>query len=55
MIGGVDSFLASLKKYDKENIHPDIVRYVTKEFISKDFFQPDIIKVQSQAAAGTTL
>lgn len=51
-MASVDDFLKKLKTYDKENIHPEIVRYVTKEYISKDFFQAEIIRTQSQAAAG---
>ncbi|KAI5737115.1 hypothetical protein M8J76_010191 [Diaphorina citri] len=51
MMASVDEFLKNLKRYDKENIHPEIVRYTTKEFLSKDFFKPDIIRSQSSAAA----
>uniref|UniRef100_A0A8D9BW96 Dynein beta chain, ciliary n=3 Tax=Cacopsylla melanoneura TaxID=428564 RepID=A0A8D9BW96_9HEMI len=52
MMSSVDVFLTNLKKYDKENIHPEIVKYVTKEYLTKDYFKPDIIRGQSSAAAG---
>lgn len=28
MMGGADQFLSSLKNYDKENIHPEVVKAI---------------------------
>ena len=28
MMGGADAFLSALRKYDKENIHPDVVKAI---------------------------
>lgn len=28
MMGGMDAFLSNLRHYDKENIHPDIVKAI---------------------------
>ncbi|XP_043280985.1 dynein beta chain, ciliary-like [Venturia canescens] len=51
MMGGADAFLSSLRNYDKENIHPDVVKAIQPYINDKDF-EPDFIYSKSQAAAG---
>ncbi|XP_053593671.1 dynein beta chain, ciliary [Microplitis demolitor] len=51
MMGGADAFLSALRKYDKENIHPDVVKAI-QPYINDKEFDPDIIYSKSQAAAG---
>uniref|UniRef100_T1IH86 AAA+ ATPase domain-containing protein n=1 Tax=Strigamia maritima TaxID=126957 RepID=T1IH86_STRMM len=47
----VDQFLDDLIKYDKQNIHPDIVKAVTPYLKDPDF-TPDFVRGKSLAAAG---
>jgi len=44
-------FLDKLKKYDKDNIDPNIMAKV-QPFCSRDDFQPDVVLKASKAAAG---
>ena len=44
-------FLDKLKKYDKDNIDPAIMKKVTP-FVSREDFQPDVVLKASKAAAG---
>ncbi|XP_015187538.1 PREDICTED: dynein beta chain, ciliary-like [Polistes dominula] len=51
MMGSVDAFLTALHNYDKENIHPEIVRAI-QPYITDREFEPELIYSKSQAAAG---
>ena len=51
MMGHVDTFLSQLRNYDKENIHPEVVKAIQPYINNKDF-DPEIIYSKSQAAAG---
>ena len=51
MMGNVDKFLESLITYDKDNIHENCRREI-KPYIADASFNPDLVKSQSQAAAG---
>ncbi|XP_036139541.1 dynein beta chain, ciliary [Monomorium pharaonis] len=51
IMGSIDGFLSELRNYDKENIHPEVVRAIQPYIHDKDF-DPDIIYSKSQAAAG---
>ncbi|KAK2582958.1 hypothetical protein KPH14_009015 [Odynerus spinipes] len=51
MMGSVDGFLASLRNYDKENIHPEVVKAI-QPYINDKEFDPELIYSKSQAAAG---
>ncbi|XP_050446950.1 dynein beta chain, ciliary-like [Cataglyphis hispanica] len=51
IMGSIDGFLSALRNYDKENIHPDIVKAIQPYIIDKEF-DPEIIYSKSQAAAG---
>ncbi|XP_025160705.1 dynein beta chain, ciliary-like [Harpegnathos saltator] len=51
MMGSIDGFLAQLRNYDKENIHPDVVRAIQPYIINKGF-DPEFVYSKSQAAAG---
>ncbi|XP_076625371.1 dynein beta chain, ciliary [Colletes latitarsis] len=51
MMGSVDAFLSQLRNYDKENIHPEVVRAI-QPYINNKEFDPEIIYSKSQAAAG---
>ncbi|KAL3288579.1 hypothetical protein HHI36_003018 [Cryptolaemus montrouzieri] len=51
MMGKVDQFLNDLINYDKDNIHPEIVKAVY-EYVNNPQFDPDIIVSKSTAAAG---
>lgn len=46
------SFLQSLKEYDKDNIKPDIMAKIRKDFIPHKDFQPSIVAKASSAAEG---
>lgn len=46
------SFLQSLKEYDKDNIKPDIMVKIRKDFIPHKDFQPSIVVKASSAAEG---
>lgn len=45
-------FLQSLKDYDKDNINPDIMAKIRKEYLPNKDFQPAIIAKASSAAEG---
>ena len=49
---GDTKFIQKLKDYDKDNIDPKIVATIRKKYISKDEFEPAIIKKASLAAMG---
>ncbi|XP_054000578.1 dynein beta chain, ciliary-like [Hylaeus anthracinus] len=51
MMGSADGFLSQLRNYDKENIHPEVVRAI-QPYINDKEFDPEIIYSKSQAAAG---
>lgn len=45
-------FLQSLKDYDKDDISPDIMKKIRKDFISHKDFQPHVVAKASSAAEG---
>lgn len=45
-------FLQSLKDYDKDDINPDIMKKIRKDFIPHKDFQPHIVAKASSAAEG---
>lgn len=45
-------FLQALKDYEKDDIHPDIMKKIRKEFIPHPDFQPHIVLKASSAAEG---
>lgn len=47
----VDSFLDALINYDKENIHPEIMKAI-QPYLKDVEFEPDFIRSKSAAAAG---
>ncbi|XP_022915026.2 dynein beta chain, ciliary isoform X1 [Onthophagus taurus] len=47
----VDSFLDALINYDKENIHPDVIKAI-EPYLKDPEFDPDFIRSKSAAAAG---
>lgn len=49
---GEMTFLQSLKEYDKDNINPDIMKKIRKDFIPNTEFQPHIVAKASSAAEG---
>lgn len=51
MMGKVDQFLFDLINYDKEHIHPDIIKAIMP-YIKDPEFDPDKILIKSAAAAG---
>lgn len=51
MMAKVDQFLDQLINYDKENIHPDIIKNITP-YLEDNEFNPDFIRSKSVAAAG---
>ena len=51
MMVNVDKFLGDLKNYDKDNIHENCRREV-KPYLNDPSFKPELIRTQSQAAAG---
>jgi hypothetical protein len=50
-MGKVDQFLHDLKHYDKDNIHPSIIKNV-KPYLSNVDFNVDVVSTKSAAAAG---
>lgn len=50
-MGKVDTFLDNLLHYDKENIHPDVVKAI-KPYLNNKEFVPELIRTKSTAAAG---
>ncbi|CAB3248907.1 unnamed protein product [Arctia plantaginis] len=51
LMAKVDQFLNDLVYYDKENIHPDVIKAV-QPYIKNPEFNPDFIRSKSAAAAG---
>lgn len=51
MMAKVDGFLDSLINYDKEHIHPDIVKAI-QPYLKDPEFDPAFIAAKSSAAAG---
>jgi len=51
MMGRVDQFLDSLINYDKEHIHPDIIKAI-HPYLDDPEFDPEFISSKSSAAAG---
>ncbi|RLU17527.1 hypothetical protein DMN91_009762 [Ooceraea biroi] len=51
MMGSIDGFLSQLRNYDKENIHPDIIKAI-QPYITNKEFDPDFVYSKSHAAAG---
>lgn len=47
----VDSFLEALINYDKENIHPEIIKAI-QPYLKDPEFEPEFIRSKSGAAAG---
>jgi len=48
----VDQFLDMLINYDKENIHPEIIKSI-QPYLKDSEFEPEFIRSKSGAAAGT--
>ncbi|KAL0116299.1 hypothetical protein PUN28_011253 [Cardiocondyla obscurior] len=51
IMGSIDEFLSQLRNYDKENIHPDVVKAI-QPYINDKNFDPDFVYLKSHAAAG---
>lgn len=51
MMGRVDQFLDSLINYDKENIHPDVIKAI-QTYLDDPEFDPEFVRSKSTAAAG---
>ncbi|XP_077280961.1 dynein beta chain, ciliary [Temnothorax americanus] len=51
IMGSIDGFLSELRNYDKENIHPEVVKAIQPYINNKDF-DPEFVYSKSQAAAG---
>lgn len=47
----VDSFLDSLINYDKENIHPEVIKAI-EPYLKDAEFEPEFVRSKSAAAAG---
>ena len=47
----VDGFLDALINYDKENIHPEIMKAI-QPYLKNPEFEPEFVKSKSAAAAG---
>ncbi|CAB3241075.1 unnamed protein product [Arctia plantaginis] len=47
----VDLFLESLINYDKENIHPDVIKAI-QPYLKDSEFEPEFVRSKSAAAAG---
>lgn len=47
----VDSFLDSLINYDKENIHPEVMKAI-EPYLKDAEFEPEFVRSKSAAAAG---
>lgn len=50
----VDGFLDSLITYDKENIHPEIIKAI-QPYLKDSEFEPEFVRSKSAAAAGKFL
>ncbi|XP_045488493.1 dynein beta chain, ciliary [Pieris rapae] len=51
MMAKVDMFLESLIHYDKENIHPDVIKAI-QPYLKDSEFEPEFVRSKSAAAAG---
>lgn len=51
MMAKVDGFLSSLKNYDKEHIHRDVVKAI-QPYLKDPEFNPELINSKSSAAGG---
>ncbi|CAG9135931.1 unnamed protein product [Plutella xylostella] len=51
MMAKVDVFLETLINYDKENIHPDVIKAI-QPYLKDAEFEPEFIRSKSGAAAG---
>ncbi|XP_038207715.1 dynein beta chain, ciliary [Zerene cesonia] len=51
MMAKVDVFLESLIHYDKENIHPDVIKAI-QPYLKDSEFEPEFVRSKSAAAAG---
>jgi hypothetical protein len=51
MMAKVDSFLDSLITYDKENIHPEVIKAI-QPYLKDSEFDPEFVRTKSGAAAG---
>lgn len=47
----VDAFLDALINYDKENIHPEIIKAI-QPYLNDAEFEPEFVRSKSAAAAG---
>lgn len=47
----VDAFLDALINYDKENIHPEIIKSI-QPYLKDEEFEPEFVRSKSAAAAG---
>lgn len=47
----VDAFLEALITYDKENIHPEIIKAI-QPYLKDPEFEPEFVRSKSAAAAG---
>lgn len=47
----VDAFLDSLINYDKENIHPEVIKAI-EPYLKDAEFEPEFVRSKSAAAAG---
>jgi dynein heavy chain len=52
MMAKVDQFLDALINYDKENIHPEIMKAI-QPYLKDSEFEPEFVRSKSAAAAGT--
>lgn len=52
MMAKVDAFLDALINYDKENIHPEIIKAI-QPYLNDAEFEPEFVRSKSAAAAGT--
>lgn len=51
MMAKVDAFLDALINYDKENIHPEIMKAI-QPYLKNPEFEPEFVRSKSAAAAG---
>lgn len=51
MMAKVDTFLDSLINYDKENIHPEVIKAI-QPYLKDSEFEPEFVRSKSAAAAG---
>ena len=54
MMAKVDQFLEQLINYNKEDIHPEIIKSIQPYLVDPEF-NPDFIRTKSIAAAGIVL